>query len=342
MFVDSVHLSLIAGSGGRGTVAWRREKYIPKGGPYGGNGGRGGTLIFEGDPGLFSLEAYRNRSIIQAENGQPGGSNLKQGRSGADLILKIPYGTLVKDAMSQETLFDCTEQTPRWVACEGGRGGKGNAHFKSPTHQAPNFSTPGTPGQTREIDLELKLIADVGFIGMPNAGKSTLLTQITHHRVKIAPYPFTTLSPNLSYIECEDYTRILIADIPGIIEGASLNKGLGFSFLKHIERTSVLIFVIDLSGEEERDPYTDFLNLRKELAAYRSDLLEKPFLVALNKIDQLEATAHLSSFYARYPFALDTLVPISALKGQGLRPLIEKMRHLLQIAKIKPVLSDAH
>lgn len=330
MFVDSVELTIVAGAGGNGVVAWRREKYIPKGGPFGGNGGRGGDIILEGETGLFSLESFRNRRIIVADGGLAGGSNLKQGRSGEDLVLKIPYGTLVKDAKTKEVLFDCTEQTPSWIACKGGRGGKGNACFKSPTHQAPNFCTPGAAGEAREIELELKLIADVGLVGMPNAGKSTLLSQITRVRVKIAPYPFTTLSPNLSYVQCEDYTRILVADIPGIIEDAHENRGLGLSFLKHVERTTALVFVIDISGEEERDPFDDFTVLRNELQAYRPDLLDKPFLVALNKIDKENSEENLAAFREKYPFDPSTLLPISALDKEGLSPLVEKMRELAQ------------
>jgi GTP-binding protein len=334
MFVDTVSLTLVAGSGGNGVVAWRREKYIPKGGPYGGNGGPGGDLIFEGTSSLFSLEPYRNRRFITAENGKAGGSNQRQGGSGDDRILKIPFGTLVKDAETGHVLFDCSEATPRWVVCQGGRGGRGNASFKSPTRQAPHFATSGSPGEKKEVQLELKLIADVGLVGMPNAGKSTLLSQITHTRVKIAPYPFTTLSPNLSYIQNnEDYTRILIADIPGIIEKASDDKGLGLLFLKHIERCSVLLFVIDLSGIEGRDPYQDFLVLRQELSAYRSDLLEKPFLVALNKIDEEGALEYLETFKAQYPFDPATLFPISALHQEGLAPLIEKMQQRVRASR---------
>lgn len=330
MFVDTVELTLVAGSGGNGVVAWRREKYIPKGGPYGGNGGPGGDLIFEGTPSLFSLEPYRNRRLIHAENGKSGGSNQRQGGSGSDLTLKIPFGTLVKDAATGEVLFDCTPDSPHWTVCKGGRGGRGNASFKSPTRQAPHFATPGSPGETRAIQLELKLIADVGLIGMPNAGKSTLLSQMTHTPVKIAPYPFTTLTPNLSYIQCEDYTRILVADIPGIIEKAHEDKGLGLLFLKHIERCSVLLFVIDLSGEEGRDPYSDFLTLRDELKAYRDELLDKPFLVALNKLDKESAQENLETFRKNYTFDKTRLFPISALNDEGLPPLVEKMRELAQ------------
>lgn len=328
MFVDALCLRIVAGFGGNGTIAWRREKYIPKGGPYGGNGGRGGAIIFEGDCSLFSLDLYRNRRLIRGENGQSGGSNLKQGRSGRDLILKLPYGTIVKDSKTKEVLFDCTEKTPKWTACKGGRGGRGNASFKSATNQAPNFCTPGTSGDVRDVELELKLIADVGLVGMPNAGKSTLLSALSSIQVKTAPYPFTTLVPNLSYIEHDDYTRTFIADIPGIIEKAHENRGLGLTFLKHIERTSMLIFVVDISGEEGRDPYSDFLILRKELEAYQPQLLEKPCLVALNKCDKENAEENIEAFRSLYPFSLKTLFPISALKKQGLLSFTKEIRQL--------------
>ncbi len=328
MFVDSVRLTLNAGAGGNGVVAWRREKYIPKGGPYGGNGGKGGSIVFEGDENLFSLESFRNRRLLRAQNGKCGGPNLRQGGSGESLVVKIPFGTLIKDAESKEVLFDCTPETPRYTACTGGKGGLGNAFFRSPTHQAPNFATPGADGQALAVELELKLIADVGLVGMPNAGKSTIHSRITNASVKIAPYPFTTLSPNLSYIQFEDYTRILIADIPGIIEDAHANRGLGLSFLKHVERTSALVFVIDISGEEGRNPYEDFLLLRKEVETYRADLLDKPFIVVLNKMDKENAQENLEEFRAKYTLDPATLIPISALHEEGLTQLVDSMRGL--------------
>jgi len=329
MFVDRVQIKLIAGKGGNGIVAWRREKFLAKGGPYGGNGGRGASIVFEVEPGLFSLESHRNRRIRKAENGQEGGTNLRQGRSGKDLVLKIPYGTLVKDKHTQEILFDCTPDGPKkWIACKGGKGGKGNNTFKSSTNQAPNICTPGKPGEELEVELELKLIADVGLVGMPNAGKSTLLSQITHAKVKIGAYPFTTLSPNLSFVEMPDYRRILIADIPGILENAHQNKGLGLAFLRHIERTSILLFVIDASGLEGRDPLEDFLTLRKELLSYDKAMAKKTFLVALNKIDQIEAEENVQNFIEKSQLPREAIFPISALEKQGLGDLIEALSSL--------------
>lgn len=330
MFVDRIKVKLIAGKGGNGLVAWRREKFIPKGGPYGGNGGRGGNIILEADTGLYSLETYRHKKILRATDGQIGGVNLRQGKSGGDLHLKVPFGTLVKDSETGEILHDFTNDAPYWIACLGGKGGKGNNCFKSPTNQAPNFCTPGRPGEERELELELKLIADVGLVGMPNAGKSTLMAKITHAQVKIGAYPFTTLTPNLSYIQSEDFTRILIADIPGIIKNAHQNKGLGLAFLKHIERTSALVFVIDVCpDEEDRSPLEDFNILRSEIGMYNPEMLEKPFLVALNKSDKEGSQEQIEAFRAAYPFDPEALHVISANTKEGLGRLIEAIRSLI-------------
>ncbi len=331
MFVDSVKISLRAGKGGNGVVAFAREKFIPKGGPSGGNGGNGGSILLKTDSHVLSLEGFRNRRLINAENGFPGAGSLRQGRNGVSLELTVPCGTLVKDLKTGEILFDFTEENQEYLICKGGKGGKGNNCFKSPTNQAPNICTPGTDGEEREIELELKLIADVGLIGIPNAGKSTLMSQITHVPVKIGAYPFTTLYPNLSYVQFDDYSRVLVADIPGIIENAHENKGLGFAFLRHIERSSVFMFVIDVSGYEGRDPFDDFTVLRKELEAYSPEMLTRPFLVALNKTDQEGAEEHLKNFYDKYPFSKETLFPISAMQGEGLAPLLERMRQLAQV-----------
>ncbi len=329
MFVDTATLTLSAGKGGNGVVSWHREKFIPKGGPGGGDGGNGGSIVLRAESHVLSLQDYRNFRIIKAQNGHEGGSNHKKGKNGQNLLLKIPQGTLVKDSKTQEILFDFTEDKQEWIICQGGRGGKGNARFKSPTHQAPNVCTPGTEGIIREVELELKLIADVGLIGMPNAGKSTLMTKITHVPVKIAAYPFTTLHPNLSYIQFDDYSRVLIADIPGIIEDAHLNKGLGIAFLKHIERTSTLIFLIDISGIEGRDPIEDFKILRNELSTYDEKMLDKPFLIALNKIDAEESAENITRFKEAYPHF--PIFEISALNETGIQPLIEAMRVHAQI-----------
>lgn len=335
MFVDSVILSLSAGKGGNGVIAWRREKYIPKGGPAGGDGGIGGSIILEAHPQVHSLEDYRNRRILKAQNGMPGSGNNCKGRNGDDLTLKIPLGTLVKDAETKEVLFDFTEAGQRWEICKGGRGGKGNSRFKTSTHQAPFVCTEGTEGESAEVELELKLIADVGFVGMPNAGKSTLISKLAHIEVKIAPYPFTTLRPNLGIVEFDDFSRILIADIPGIIEDAHENRGLGFAFLRHIERTSVLVYLIELAVYQDRNPYEEYMMLRRELEAYNPAMLEKPFLVVLNKIDQ-EGSAELAAeFRASYSHDPNLVFEISALEGTGVDALKEAVRCLAQQQTIR-------
>lgn len=316
MFIDRATVHLIAGKGGNGVVAWRREKYIPKGGPSGGNGGKGGSVVLQADTQVYSLEWFRNRKTLKAENGNPGGPNNQQGRNGKDLILKVPCGTLVKDQQG-EILHDFTKDGEKWIICQGGRGGRGNDSFKTPTNRAPNICTPGTEGEETEIELELKLIADVGLVGFPNAGKSTLINTLTAVKVRIAPYPFTTLSPNIGFIECEDYSRIFIADIPGIIEGANQNRGLGFEFLRHIERTKLLIFLLDASGIDGRNPTDDFRVLRQELEAYNSEMLERPFLVVLNKIDTEESKEHLTVFKKQFRFDPSLLFEISASRGDG-------------------------
>jgi GTP-binding protein len=332
MFIDRVSVNLVAGKGGNGIVAWRREKYIPKGGPSGGNGGKGGAVIIKANAELFCLESFRNRRLLKAENGAAGGSNNRQGRSGRDLILEVPCGTLVRDAKTQEILHDFTEDREQWVACSGGRGGRGNDSFKSPTQRTPNICTPGTLGETKEIELELKLIADVGLVGFPNAGKSTLICALTKARAKVAPYPFTTLQPNIGYFETEDYQRIFIADIPGIIEGAHRNKGLGLEFLRHIERTKLLIFLLDASATDGRDPGDDFQILRDELYAYHPELLERPFLVVLNKIDLPEAEEYMLAFRQRYANMPGTIYAISAAIGTGLPLLKEKIVNIFHIS----------
>lgn len=323
MFFDRVIVDISAGKGGNGVVAWRREKYIPKGGPCGGNGGNGGSIILEADIQLSSLDWYRNRRILKAENGVQGGSNCRKGRNGKDLILKVPCGTLVKDSKTGEILYDLKENGEKIILCKGGKGGRGNDSFKTPTNRAPNFSTEGAPGDQCEVEFELKLIADVGLVGFPNAGKSTLISAITDVKVKIAAYPFTTLHPNIGYIQLPDYTRIFIADIPGIIEKAHANKGLGFEFLRHIERTKLLLFILDASGIDGRNPTDDYRVLRQELTAYNPELLKRPSLVILNKIDTLESEENIQHFRSEYTFPPHVLFEISATENIGLEPLVE-------------------
>lgn len=323
---------MAAGKGGNGVIAWRREKYIPKGGPCGGNGGKGGSLILQADTQIFSLEWYRNRRLIKADDGNCGGANNRIGKNGKDLILKVPCGTLVKDAATGEILHDFTKDQEIWEVCKGGRGGRGNDSFKTPTNRAPNICTLGKEGESAEIELELKLIADVGLVGFPNAGKSTLISALTHVRVKIAPYPFTTLQPNIGFLETEDYSRIFIADIPGIIEDAHLNRGLGIEFLRHIERTKLLIFLLDASGIDGRNPTDDYEVLQNELKEYNPEMLERPHLVVLNKIDSEDAADNIKAFKKKFKIPKGNLLEISATEGTGVPALRE--------ALINKVLSD--
>lgn len=324
-FIDRVIVKIIAGKGGNGVVAWRREKFIPKGGPTGGNGGNGGSVIFEASEQLASLENYRNRSILKAENGKCGGANSQTGGAGKNLRLTIPVGTLVKNARTGEVLFDCTEPGQKFQVCKGGVGGRGNESFKTPTNRAPNTCTPGTPGEELSIELELKLIADVGLIGFPNAGKSTLLQEIGKVRVKIGAYPFTTLTPNLGHLKDEEGNRVLVADIPGIIEGAHANRGLGIEFLRHIERTHLLLFVLDASGIDGRTPTEDYRILRQELTQYNPQLLKRPAIIVLNKTETEESAPLIEEFLSHYT-GYPPLFCISAKEGVGLEPLVEAIQ----------------
>ncbi|GAB4235571.1 MAG: GTPase ObgE [Chlamydiales bacterium] len=326
MFVDRVKIHLNAGKGGNGVVAWRREKYIPKGGPCGGNGSPGGNVIVRADTQLSTLDYYFHRKILKAENGGDGGPNHRQGKRGKDLILKVPCGTLIKDVSSGAILADLTEDGQEILLCQGGKGGRGNSSFKTSTNQAPNYCTMGKPGEERIVEFELKLIAEIGLVGFPNAGKSTLTTALTSVRIKAAPYPFTTLHPNLGFITLDDYTRVFIADIPGIIEGAHRNKGLGIEFLKHIERTRLLLYVLDCSGIDGRNPLEDLNTLFSEVRAYNSELLNRPFLVVLNKIDDPAAQEHLTFFYKNISIDPSKIFEVSALTGEG----IDKLRKVIE------------
>ncbi len=328
MFIDRIKIQCIAGKGGNGVVAWRREKYIPKGGPAGGNGGKGGSIYLRADHNVYSLDWFTYKRIIRAQDGGAGGSACRQGKNGEDLILKIPCGTLLKDPQTGEILYDFTKDGESFKLCQGGKGGKGNHFFRSSTNQAPNVAKPGTEGETKEVELELKLIADVGIIGFPNAGKSRLLKELADVGVKIAPYPFTTLQPNLGYLYFDDGSKLLLADIPGIIEGAHDNRGLGLEFLRHIERTKALIYIIDAACVDGRDAKEDFKVLQKELKAYEPKLLDRPYLVVLNKCDMEEAEEHIKSLRKslgkKHP-----LFVISAERGDGIADLKAAIQTLL-------------
>lgn len=321
MFTDRATLEITAGKGGDGIVAWRREKFIPKGGPCGGNGGKGGDVILQADGQVYCLDWFRHRKLLKAENGRQGGTNTCQGRGGEDLILKVPCGTLVKDVETGEVLYDLTQDGQQILICKGGKGGWGNEHFKTPTNQAPIQFTRGKPGEEKNVELELKLIADVGLVGFPNAGKSTLISSMAKVRVKIAPYPFTTLVPNIGVIHFPQNQRVYMADIPGIIEGAHANRGLGHEFLRHIERTSLLIFVLDASGIDGRNPTDDYRVLRDELQLYSEEILGRPYLIALNKMDEEASIENAKIFYETYPDEKGKVFEISAMIDEGIPAL---------------------
>ncbi|MFO7173862.1 MAG: GTPase ObgE [Bacillota bacterium] len=322
MFVDVVKIYVKGGDGGRGSNAMRREKFVPMGGPYGGDGGKGGDVILEVDPGLRTLLDFKYQKQYRAERGEHGKGKGQHGRSGRDLVLKVPPGTVVKDAETGEVLFDLTEPGQRVVVARGGRGGRGNMHFATPVNRAPTIYEEGEPGEERWLELELKLMADCGLVGYPNAGKSTLLSRVSAARPKIADYPFTTLTPVLGVVEVGEGRSFVMADIPGLIEGAHQGVGLGDQFLRHIERTRVLIHVLDGAGTEGRDPLADFDAILKELELYNPRLLERPMLVAFNKMDLPDAQQNLPRVREALERRGYPVYPISGVTGQGIRELI--------------------
>ncbi|MBS5971022.1 MAG: GTPase ObgE [Finegoldia magna] len=323
MFIDVAKIELKAGKGGDGSVAFRREKYEPSGGPAGGDGGDGGSIIIVGDKDIKTLMDYSYRSIYKAESGGDGRNKKQFGKKGEDLILKVPVGTLVKDYDTDTVIYDVKHDKEEFVICKGGKGGKGNVHFKSSIRQAPRFAEPGTKGEEKIIKLELKLLADVGLIGLPNVGKSTLLSIMSNARPKIANYHFTTLEPNLGVCKVGEKSFVL-ADIPGLIEGASEGLGLGHDFLKHIERTKILVHVLDISGSEGRNPIEDFELINSELASYNIKLNDKKMLVVLNKTD-LGAEDNIKEFREKYSDKVDEIVEISAATTEN----VDKLMYLI-------------
>ena len=301
MFIDVAHIKVIAGKGGDGAVAWRREKYEPAGGPAGGDGGNGGSVILETDTGLHTLMDFRYQKEYRAKNGENGRSKKQFGKDGEDIILKVPVGTLIKDEKTGHVIVDLNEAGKAYTIAQGGRGGRGNAKFTTSTRQAPSFAQAGSMGEEREICLELKVLADVGLIGFPNVGKSTLLSVVSAARPKIANYHFTTLQPNLGVVAMGQGQSFVMADIPGLIEGASQGVGLGHDFLRHIERTRILVHVLDMSGQEGRDPLDDYVKINEELANYHEKLAQRPQLVFANKMDLPGSQENLDRFKDRYP-----------------------------------------
>ena len=326
MFVDQVRVTIKAGKGGNGCVSFRREYRVPKGGPDGGRGGDGGSVYFVSDASVSSLSWFRFHPDLKAKNGAHGEGSNRQGKRGADLRLRVPVGTVVKEKDSDEVLFDFIRPGQIFEAARRGRGGRGNASFATSTRQAPRESRPGTPGEEKELSLELKLIADVGLVGFPNAGKSTLISKISAARPLIADYPFTTLTPNLGVVDIGEYRSFVVADIPGLVEGAHLGQGLGVRFLRHIERTKMLVHLVDVSPYTGRDPVEDYHVIMKELRAFNPEVAARPQVLAANKVDLLGKDK--SRLTPIKKLAAGKKIPffaISAIKEEGLRPLIEAL-----------------
>lgn len=332
MFADRARIFIRSGKGGDGHVSFRREKYVPNGGPDGGDGGRGGDVIFVVDEGLNTLIDFRNVRKYKAQDGEPGGKRNCRGKDGEDIIIKLPSGTVVKEAESGQVITDMSGDNKRVVILQGGRGGNGNQHYATSTMQAPKYAQPGQPAQELELILELKVIADVGLVGFPNVGKSTFLSRVTNARPKIANYHFTTLNPNLGVVDLEGTGGFVIADIPGLIEGASEGIGLGHEFLRHIERTKVLIHIVDAAGTEGRDPIQDIYAINKELEAYNADIAKRPQVIAANKIDVINDSENnpVAAIRAEFEPKGIKVFPISAVSGEGVKELLYHVYEMVQ------------
>ena len=340
MFADRARIFIKSGKGGDGHVSFRRELFVPAGGPDGGDGGRGGSVIFEVDKGLNTLNEFKHKRKYHAENGEDGQKKRCHGKDGEDIVIKVPEGTVIKDAISGKVILDMSGDNMRQVILRGGNGGKGNQHYATPTMQAPKYAQPGQPAKELEVILELKVIADVGLVGFPNVGKSTLLSRVSNAQPKIANYHFTTLNPNLGVVDIDGCDGFVIADIPGLIEGASQGIGLGHEFLRHVERTRVLIHVIDAASVEGRDPILDIKAINEELQAYNPELAAKPQVIAANKID---------CFYGDDEETVMTLLkeefepqgikvfPISAVSGKGLKELLYHVKGMLNEINEEPI-----
>ena len=341
MFADRAKIWIRSGKGGDGHVSFRRELYVPNGGPDGGDGGHGGDVIFQVDEGLNTLTDYRHRRKYAAQDGQEGGKRNCHGKSGQDVILKVPEGTVIKDAGSGKVIADMSAGNRRQVVLKGGKGGIGNQHFATSTMQVPKYAKPGQPAQELEVMLELKVIADVGLIGFPNVGKSTLLSRVTNARPKIANYHFTTLNPNLGVVDL-DGAGFVIADIPGLIEGASEGVGLGHDFLRHIERTRVIIHMVDAASVEGRDPVEDIYAINRELEAYNPEIAARPQIIAANKIDAIweEENSPVDRIRQEFEPKGIKVCPISAVSGQGLKELMYEVQRILDTMEDKPVVFE--
>lgn len=342
MFADNARIIIKSGNGGDGHVSFRREKYVPNGGPDGGDGGNGGNLVFQVDEGLNTLADFRQRRKYAAGNGQAGSKRNCHGKNGEDLIVKVPAGTIIKDADTQKVIADMSGENTRQIILRGGKGGLGNQHFATSTMQVPKYAQPGQPGIELEVQLELKVIADVGLVGFPNVGKSTLLSRVSNARPKIANYHFTTLNPNLGVVDLEDGKGFVIADIPGLIEGAAEGVGLGHDFLRHIERTKVMIHMVDAASVEGRDPIADIYAINKELESYNPKLLKKPQVIAANKIDAIydAQESALPALKAEFEPKGIKVCPISAVSGQGLKELLYDVQGLLSKLDDTPIVYE--
>ncbi|MBF7103356.1 GTPase ObgE [Pediococcus pentosaceus] len=334
MFVDQVKINVKAGNGGNGIVAFRREKYVPNGGPAGGDGGRGGNVVLKVDPGLRTLMDFRYRHKFKADPGKNGMNKQMTGRSSQDLVISVPGGTIVRDLTTGRVIGDLTDNGQELVVAKGGRGGRGNMRFASPRNPAPEISENGEPGEEVELQLELKVLADVGLLGFPSVGKSTLLSVVTSAKPKIAEYHFTTLVPNLGMVQLDDGRDFVIADIPGLIEGASQGVGLGFEFLRHVERTRVLLHLVDMSGMTEEDPFTNFRQINEELKKYNPELLERRQIIVPTKMDLPGSDEELKKFEkqvrADERYADFEIFPISSITHNGLEKLVARTADVLE------------
>lgn len=338
MFIDEVTVELIAGDGGNGCMAFRREKYIEMGGPYGGNGGRGSNIIFKVDEGLNTLLDLRYRRVIKGKKGENGLGKGKNGAGADDVIVKVPIGTIIIDYETNLVIADLTKKDEEVIVAYGGRGGRGNIALATRTNPAPSYCENGEPGEIRKIKVELKLLADVGLVGLPSVGKSTFISKISAAKPKIAAYHFTTLTPNLGVVRASGDRSFVVADLPGLIEGASLGEGLGDQFLKHIERTRVIAHIVDMSAYEGRDPYDDYLIINKELENFNSKLLAKPQIILANKMDMPESIENLKKFKEKLP-NLD-IYPISGVTGDGINIVIDKLADMLDSINKEPLYEE--
>lgn len=336
MFYDYAKIHLQAGDGGNGMVAFRREKYVPEGGPAGGDGGRGGDILFVAEEGLRTLIDFRYKRHYKADKGEHGRSKGMHGAAGEDLIVKVPVGTIIKLAESGEVIADLVKNGQSFIAAKGGRGGKGNMRFASNMNKAPDFAEKGEPGQSFWLEMELKLLADVGLIGFPNVGKSTIISNVSAAKPKIADYHFTTIDPNLGVVRLAEEKSFVMVDIPGLIEGASEGLGLGHRFLRHVERTRLLLHVLDMSGTEGRDPYEDFVTINKELKNYNKILAGRKQIIVANKMDITGAEENLTAFRQKIGEEYE-IFSVSAVTGAGLDPLIYRAAALLEEIPETPV-----